>query len=249
MTVRLLADLRSRLSNTRHDNEAQDLRDLLESTWGTQWANYLGYPANTLSIDEFQDETFSGWTTVTVTGGQTITEGRDVLSVQPTSAINVTDWNCVLQPHAIQIGDAVEVAVVGLLTHVINEPLFGPVITNGTTSAAVMAAHMVQQGGAAFGAGIFSYPSGTDATLTANGINTSTSLQYAFANAIYIRTEYQAANTFRNWISYDGVTWLQMGADITATMTPTHVGFGLNTRGETPSGTVISIDYVRIPTV
>lgn len=37
MTVRLLADLRSRLSNTLHGNEAQDLRDLLESVYGLRF--------------------------------------------------------------------------------------------------------------------------------------------------------------------------------------------------------------------
>ena len=181
---------------------------------------------------------------MTVGGSQTLREGGDLLSVEPTGAITSTDTNCILQSHSISIGDAVEVAVIGHTGPEVDF-LFGPVITDGTTSGSLMAWHAFQPYGT--GDAHFSYESGSAATLTANGLSTGVG-RIILGAVTYLRLEYDAANSFKTWISADGQTWIEANA-ISTTMTPTHVGFGWNTNGQTPAVQSVASDYVRVVTV
>lgn len=208
------------------------------------WVQELDSAPGGTSLDEFDDDSFSGWTTVTVTGGQTIREGKDVLSIEPTSAIPVSDFNCILQSHSIVTGDAVEIAITGMVSDDLVNMVVGPVITDGTTTTSAMAMLGLQ----AVDPQPFLYRSGTSATLTANGISSGLGIIYASA-IFYMRVEYDAADSFLCSYSGDGVTWHQHETAIARTMTPTHVGFGWNTQNDTPVNESVAIDYVRVVTV
>ena len=210
-----------------------------------QWITNLAVaPTGDISIDEFDDDSFTGWTTVTVTGGQTITEGSGLLSVEPTTLINAPDVNCILQSHSIAIGDAVVVAIPAHVGPEVNF-LFGPLITDGTTSGSLMAWHAFQPYGS--GDAHFSYETGSAATLTASSI--STAIGRVILGAVtYLRIEYDAANTFKNWTSADNLTW-EESHSWTTTITPTHVGFGWTTNGVSPTNMAVALEYVRVVTV
>ncbi len=206
------------------------------------WVDELDTPPGGTSIDEFDDDSFTGWTTVTVTGGQTILEGNDLLSIEPTSSILVSDTNCILQSHTLAVGDAVEIAVTGFVSDDNVNLLFGPVIADGTTAGAAMAHFALQTGSP------FLYRSGGSATLTANGIGSGLGILVHGA-IFYMRLEHDATDSFLCWYSVDGITWLQHETAISRTLTPDQVGFGWNTSGDTPVAEAVAIDYVRVVTV
>jgi len=209
------------------------------------WVQNLDGPLGSeVTIDEFDDASFTGWTTVTVTGGQTITEANDGLSINPTSAIATTDLNCVLIANAISTGDAIEVAVFGVMSDDADRPIFGPVITDGTGTGAAMACPMYQM---YTDNRLWLYPSGSSATLTSNGISSGAGINFQAA-VIYMRLEYDAANSFKTWLSADKITWHNTHT-ISRTMTPSHIGFGWNTTNDTPTNMSFAIDYVRTVTV
>jgi len=246
-TVRTLAALQALLAdNATGEISPQDLRDMLVSVYGSEWMSALAVtPSGVTAIDEFDDDSFTGWTTVTVTGGQTITEANGGLSINPTSAIETTDWNCILQSHSISTGEAVEVAVFGVLSDDADRPIFGPVITDGTDTTSLMVAPMVQLDSTT--ETLFLYPSASASTLTANGITSGQGINHK-GGLIYLRIEYNAANSFKTWMSADSITWHNTHT-ISTTMTPTHVGFGWNTTNDTPDEMSFAIDYVRVVTV
>ena len=209
------------------------------------WVQNLDGPLGSeVTIDEFDDASFTGWTTVTVTGGQTITEANDGLSINPTSSITLTDLNCILIANNLAIGDAVQVAVFGVISDDADSPLFGPLVTDGTGSGAAVACIMTQVYTDNL---VWIYPTGGSATLTANGIGGGTGHTFKGA-VIYLRLEYDASNSFKTWISADSITWHQVNT-IARTLTPTHIGFGWNSSSNAPTTMSFAIDYVRTVTV
>lgn len=179
-------------------------------------------------------------TTVTVSGSQTITERDGRLSVVY-SGQSDQDLNCVLAPVALATGEAVSVEISS------GNPegatyTRGVVITDGTTSAA----NAVFYGWDNFGTMRLLHREGTLTAMGTSDFQTSVSL--GLLPVTHLRAEYEAADTFRLWISPDGISWMQHGSDATFTMTPSHIGVAWSAFGSASSG-VANFSPLRVATV
>ncbi len=248
MTLTLAQMLALLPDNTTGDITAQDLRDVVTALNGPAWMNHLARRSDTphADDDEFDDGVLdAAWTTVTVSGSQTLTEARGVLSIKATGTITSTHCNALLKPYAIQTGEAVEVAfkAVCFTSHGI---YFGPLITNGTSAGSNMAwAPYFRQT-----TDPLSYmykPSGT-ALLNATGVTADGNSFNLTRDKLYVRLIYVSANTWQNSFSMDGVSWYDQTSTFTQTFTPSHIGIGWTfITGFSRSG--MTVEYVRIVTV
>jgi hypothetical protein len=161
----------------------------------------------------------AGMTTVTVTGSQTLTEKTGVLSVK-FSGQGSQDHNCLLIAHSFSIGDSFAVP----LRYAGNAGfgLAGVIFTDGTTSAANAVAAHIQQHSNEGHARVYTRHGTLTAMGTVSAVFNQQSNQVPW---LWLRLTYQASNTFRKEISPDGISWSTVGiADVSKTMTPTHVG-------------------------
>jgi hypothetical protein len=171
----------------------------------------------------------AGMTTVTVTGSQTLTEKTNVLSALY-SGQSASDYNCLLKAHTFSVGDSWAVPV-RLLGGNVSVTVSGIIFTDGTTSAANAVAAHLQNHATEAQTRVYT----RHGTLTAM---TSASAQHnQMGNELpwlWLRLTYQASNTFRKEISPDGISWTTVGvADVSKTMTPTHVGVCWSVEGNT----------------
>jgi hypothetical protein len=198
-------------------------------TEGVKWAAGGGGGAPDYAYDKTDsadaadiqwDGTVSaGMTTVTVSGSETLTEKTGVLSVL-FSGQSAQDFNCLLAAHTFSTGDSFAVPVRYVGNAGIGDA--GVIFTDGTTSAANGVAAHIQQHSNEGNTRVYT----RHGTLTAMG-TVSTLFTYRASPLpwLWLRLTYQAANTFRKELSPDGISWTTVGiADVTKTMTPTHVG-------------------------
>lgn len=168
----------------------------------------------------------ASFTEVDVTGTTTWAEGKNMASVLVAST-SADDVNCLLIAQTISTGDAWKVCVKGIMGHTDtgNATFAGIIMTDGTTSGSNGIMGHIQTNEAA---NVYSQLLvGRSGTLTS--MTTAPWVldddQPMPPGEIWIKLTYVSANTFRVAFSPDDVTYHSFGeADISKTMTPTHVG-------------------------
>jgi hypothetical protein len=207
----------------------------LTVTSGTAILNIGGVPGwvsaltGTTTTDNYywDGNDLAGFTEVDVTGNTTWTESQNLVSVVVNTVTDL-DTDCVLVAKTFSTGDTWQVPLLGALVHTAGSVVAwaGLIFTDGTaTTSNAVAGHLqiVDASGAPTTILV-----GRHGTLTNMATAPWVSDDFIASPHLflgYIRLQYQAANTFRLWFSPDGVSFTTMGeADISKTMTPTHVG-------------------------
>jgi hypothetical protein len=191
--------------------------------------------------DEFDDESFSGWTAVENGAGPTLTktEGNDVLSIlhpgNDGSAIHGF-----VKARTVSANDYVEVWA--------------------SVVSANAAAYMV---GCLFSDGT-TWGTGNPVTFWINAQTTNnvsltqftnwqtvgTQSNFTFINAghtvrgVGLRLVYEGSNNWRGYLSLDRISWIDVTGTLARTLTPTHVGFMCSSWITTAKG-AFSIRYCR----
>lgn len=227
-TVRTYADLLGLLAdNTTGDISPQDARDVLLTTLVT----FPDIPATLNAANVYwTGSDAAAMTEVTVTGAQTISERVGRLGVAFSNQTS-GDTSALLKAHTFSVGDSFAVPIRLLANNATN--VYGGIIfTDGTTSTSNgVSAHL------SWVAGENTIRLYTRAgTLTAF-TTVSTVRNLKPASPVWVRLTYVAANTWGKQVSVDGLTWSTMGiADLSSTMTPTHVGLAWSTDGSATEG-------------
>lgn len=172
----------------------------------------------------------ASFTEVDVTGTTTWSEGKNQASVVAASQ-STDDISVILIAQTINTGDAWKTCVKGIMGHTDtgNASFAGIVMTDGTTSTSNAIMGHVQ---CAEAANVYTQLLvGRSGTLTA--MNTAPWVldddQPMPASEIWIKLTYVSSNTFRVAFSPDDVTYHSFGeADISKTMTPSHVGLAVS---------------------
>lgn len=212
-----------------------------------QWIEYLAarQAGETASADDdfFDDASLdAAWTTLTVSGGQTITELYDILSVKITSGIAASQVNAILREVSPSFGDTIETRLRPLVTASGSEFAFGGLVwSDGVVAGSNASALMVHKDTSH---GTFNVV-GRAGTFTAmGGVVGPNSRVNSSADYLYVRLEYDASNSFIAYVSHDGVTWHTFGT-LADTNTPTHVGVVWSNWGDAVDTRTLSYDYFR----
>lgn len=226
-------------SSVYHDVQHSDLNDAVEaletrvgvttSTVNTTLdyrIRNLEYPSATGGEDDdFNDGSFSGWTTVEVEA-LTIIEARGRASMTHPGGGASGKFSCRVKSHTFATNDWCETAVKwGARNQDFN--MMGLVMTNGTVHGT--------SNGALW---LIDPPQSSLRRQASNGLNGDTSANtYTYSSApgngeCFLRWRYEGSNTFRGYASPDGISWQDItGAYSGYTLTPTHWGFGVTTWG------------------
>lgn len=203
--------------NTTGDISAQDGRDVITGIVRRQRTPYSVDDAD----DTYWESDIGDFTKVEPTGTTTATEKDGFLSVL-FSGSAASDFTCWVKPVTFATSDewVVPVKVMGINNH----NMAGICFTDGTTTGSNVVAFVA-------------YVSAADSQTRVNAFHgTITSAGTAVllqdgnshlhrTDAFYLKLGYSASNTFQHWLSPDGISFSRFGAsDISATMTPTHVG-------------------------
>lgn len=177
--------------------------------------------------DEFDDESFSGWTLVN-SGAPipTITEDHDIACiVHPggDAAAEITAW---LKAMTLTAGDYVE-GWFELFTRNTNTPSVGVIMADGETHGAgtqvfweIFNTTTTQQLG---------FASHTNfATAGSSSVFNMTHGMF-LGRGVGLRLVYEGSNNWSGWVSINGFDWLNVTGTLARTMTPTHAGFFTST--------------------
>lgn len=215
--------------NVTGNISAQDLRDVVTATIRGERAPYSVDDAD----DVWWESDIGDFTKVEPTGTATATEGDGFLSVL-FSGTSSDDFTCWLKPVTFATGDewVVPVKVFGINNH----NMAGICFTDGITTGSNIVAFV-------------GYVSSTDnqtrvhafhGTITSAGTAVTmldSNGQLQRSDAFYLKLAYPTSNTFRHWLSPDGISFSRLGAaDISKTMTPTHVGVCVSKFGGASDG-------------
>jgi hypothetical protein len=215
--------------NTAGDISAADGRSVITAIVRRQRAPF--------SVDHADDTWWEGdigdFTEVAPTGTATESEQDGFLSVL-FSGQSSEDFTCFLKPVTFATGHqwVVPVRVMGISNH----NMAGICFTDGTTTGSNLVAFVA-------------YVSNTDnqtrvnafhGTITSSGTAVTMldgNAQLPRSDAFYLKLGYSASNTFQHWLSPDGISFSRLGAaDISKTMTPTHVGVCVTKYGGSGDG-------------
>lgn len=203
------------LLTTGGNNTAADVRTVVQALWRHAKGPYSLNNA----ADVWWQSNVGDFTEVTVTGDQTVQENDGSLSIA-FGGQTANDWNAFLKPVSFSIGDAwaTRVSLISMYNTFIG---VGLCFTDGTTGAANALVGHTQ-----YESNPDPFVVGRHGTLTAMTnapwIAAGRSVE---SDEIYFRLTYVAANTFRVEVSKDGLLYDNWDeADISMTMTPTHVG-------------------------
>lgn len=217
MALKTFAEMNTLLAdNTSGDIAAVDMRDVIKGLWRRQIAPYT----NDDAADVYWESNSGDFTTVTVTGSQTITEREGFLSVLFAGQAGA-DVNAFLKARTFSIGDAfaTRIRIGGLIN---NHNMTGICFTDGTASTSNVALALAYYGDSS------NKISAWHGTLTnlATNVNLFDSQQLQpYNDGIYAKLIYSAADTFEVQWSWDGVSFSNLaGTTFAKTMTPTHVG-------------------------
>lgn len=193
--------------------------------------------------DEFDDGVVDpAWTTLTVTGAQTITENNSKLSVLITTGQTSNDLNALLKAVSLSVGDIYETQTVAAGdTGGSDYVMHGIVMSDGVLSTSNVAAVFLFPPAGALSRNVSLRPG----TFTNLGTPSEYALNTTVNHGIWLRVEYVSANTFRAYFSVDGISWHASSATVTSTMTPTHVGLVWSTWGDTAVARSASFEYIR----
>lgn len=188
------------------------------------------YPAFTVTgqSDEFDDESFSGFTSVTSGNhAPTLTESNNVLSIYTPGSDPSAELHAWVKSATVAVGDYIEIAIRGA-----GRPqdfnVCGVVMADGATyGAGQQAIFHWSPNEVKF---VLSDFSGYNTQDAFNGFTGATNVP---ATDMLLRLKYSAANKFRGYTSPDGVSWVDVTGEISITLTPTYVGFFYSTWGGT----------------
>jgi hypothetical protein len=212
---------------------------------GSNWVPYVRsvittYPGHG-DDDEFDDESKTGITELTVSGSATWTESYGVLSAVFDSQ-SAGDFAAALKSLTPNTAPVTVETAVRFLTRSETNPMIGVGFTDGVVAASNCAATMIATG-SLLGQLIFSAASGT---LTNMSVPADVGDVELHSDRLWLRCIWTAANTFELAVSADGISWTKFGiADTSKTMTPTHFGVFVSGWSQTFKSTA-SFDYLRI---
>ncbi len=221
------------------------------------WISYLAERQSdeTPNADDdfFDDASVSGdWTELTVTGSQTITEKYGRLSVNLTGSISISDFNALLRAVSPSVGDVVETRVGAMLVSEAEDFIFtGVCFSDGViagSNVALFSAFKRTTDTARDAEKWGWFLSTRDGTFTAANSDAAAADDPIMAphDGIYLRLEYDATNSYKAFVSGDGITWLQVGGAFTSpSFTPTYAGLVWSNWGHAADLTVVTFDYFR----
>lgn len=194
--------------------------------------------------DEFGDGSFSGWTIVEDTSPNvTIVEASDMLSIRHPGGDASGELHGVVKAHTFSVGDYVETCIAGMAGLQQNYWIAGVVLADGST----------------YGAGnqeLFYWSSlennyyfSDHTNWNTPGISSIGAPNDRAAWRYYLRLEYDASNSFKAWVSPDGISWVQIGSAHSNTLTPTHGGVIVTSWSGPTIGQVFTFPYIKFGTV
>jgi hypothetical protein len=186
------------------------------------------YPPFTVGAndDEFSDGSFSGWTAVNSGSNvPTVTETNHVASLLLPGGHAAAELAAYVKAVTPATGDYIETCFRG----------------QGRSNTYNIAG-LVFADGATYGAGnqVVFYFSPQEQAWALNahtGYNTLatfqsyTMQQFAPVGDMFLRLVYTAANSWRPYVSPDGVSWAALGSAVSYTLSPTRIGFFVTTWG------------------
>lgn len=199
------------------------------------------------SDDEFDDGSFSGWTSVeTAAHGTTATEKGDTLSIiHDTTADGGEVFHARLKSIGAHTAPTTITAGVRLMHTGNGYPFVGVAFTDGTTFGAGKQVHgSISSRGGSGGAPIWARL-GRHTNFSTSSATTDFDV-YGWYVGIHVRLKWEAANTWGMQVSPDGVSWWTTATGISYTMTPTHFGLWFGTYGNNTGSMVVSWDYFRV---
>ena len=223
----------------KHVGTSGDLEAIPYGTWLSDLFRRPSSETGHTDDDEFDDATVTGWTQVTPTGTNTLTEGKGRLSMHPASNAG-NDMCGVIKAFggATTHPLTVETAVVGW-GQVANYIMHGLVFSDGTATSSNCVVSMPYNSGSNW---TNSFRHGTFANINTDFGGAIT----IHANMLmYQRLIWSAANTFKYQYSNDGLTWYDHTASGAKTMTPTHYGMAASTWGGGTSH-YATFEYFRV---
>lgn len=186
------------------------------------------YPSFTAGAndDEFDNGSFTGWTAVNDGANvPTVTETNHVASVHLPGGHAAADLAAYVKAVTPTAGQSIET-----------------VFRGQGKAGGFHIAGLIMADGATNGAGnqvvwYYSPQEGKWALSTHTGYNAQGTFGPKDAQLdgpygdMFLRLEYDAANTFKGWVSPDGVSWIDVTGAVAYTLAPTHVGFFVTTWG------------------
>ena len=174
--------------------------------------------------DEFDDESFSGWTIVEdASPNIAVTEANDVISVLHPGGDSLNEVHAILKAHTWAANDYVEAAF-GWTGYPQNHNLFGVCASDGVTFGSSDSVRWER---------ILSLNQLLIRSCTAfdDGGTTSAALTpFLEAGTVYImRLKYLGSNSWDALLSKDGVSYVKLYSAHSATLTPTHGGVFFST--------------------
>lgn len=203
-----------------------------------------GIPRSGLTVsrdDEFDDESFSGWTKVWHGTAPVATEVEQdhSLSIHIANGGAAQQMTSYVKSKTISAGDWVSCAF----------SCFGPggafpnlglVFSDGTTYGSGNQVHFHYS----FNELLFVLRSTTGFD-TQTAFNSVASMSYPLSNALHLKLVYQGSNSWDTYASPDGIQWSQIHtAHSMGSITPTHLGISMSSWGNTRA-LVSNWKYVR----
>lgn len=191
--------------------------------------------------DEFDDETFSGWTKVWHGTAPVVTEVEQdhSLSLALASGGAAQQMTAYLKARTIASGDWVSCSF-SFLGSGGAFPNIGLCFSDGTTYGSGNQVH-------------FHWSCNEDVWVlrSTTGFDTQTAFdtegqqKYPLAAAMHLKMMYKGSNQWDTFVSPDGIQWSQLHSNISmGSMTPTHLGISFSSWGAVAS-TIINYKYVR----
>lgn len=189
--------------------------------------------------DEFNDNSFSGWTAVN--DGSvvpTVTEANDRASFLHPGGGAASRLCAYVKAQTPGTNSTIEIAF-GMIGRGQNFNICGLIMADGDTYNA--------------GKQVVFYTSPQEAgwaKATFTGYNASTAIsQYTHPVRNYprvnlLRLKYEGSNNFSGWVSVDGQQWVNISGTFSRTLSPTHVGFFVTTWGGAQPHN-FALDYFR----
>lgn len=179
------------------------------------------YPTWTLggSDDEFDDENFSGWTTVQDSSPlASVVEGCDRVSIQLPGGESAGELHAFMKAVTPSANAYIETAF-RIMGRNQNYNIGGLIFSNGTTYGAGSQVYLGYSPSEA---------SWVRTSFTNFNTNAGTTLIGAQGNPvgtfIFLRFQYLGSNNWRGWVSANGLAWIDITGSFARTLTPTHMG-------------------------
>ncbi len=228
-------------SGVFHDVQHSDANDAIEAIEAKVGVNdsavtssldyrlrNLEYPSATGGEDDdFNDASFSGWTTVEGGGVTlTVTESLGRCSVVHSGGGSAGHFVARMKAHTFSTNDWIECAVRGIGVNQ-NHDMFGLTMSNGTTHGTSNAVHWLVY----LNTSGFRYEGNNGFTADTAQANVAAPAGISPFGDVFLRWKYEGSNTFRGYASCDGISWIDFTGTKTYTLTPTHVGFSATSWG------------------